>query len=257
MKGKVVFITGASAGIGEACAEVFAEAGARLILMARRQEKLAEVCGRLFKKYGAEIYSITCDVRNYEELKKYIEALPEKWSTIDVLINNAGKAKGLSKIQEGELRHWHEMIDTNITGLLYLSRLILPKMVEQGFGHVINIGSIAGREVYPSGNVYCGTKAAVAAISKGMVIDLNGTGVRVTNIEPGLVETEFAAVRFDYDFEKGKTVYQGYKPLEARDIAETALFCVTRPQHVMIQDILITPTDQASVNLVNKKGLRE
>jgi serine 3-dehydrogenase len=254
MKNKVVFITGASAGIGEACAEVFAKAGARLILMARRQEKLADVCERLFKQYGTEIYSITCDVRNFDDLEKYINALPEKWSTIDVLINNAGKAKGLSKIQDGELRHWEEMIDTNIKGLLYVSKLILPKMVQQGFGHVINIGSIAGREVYPSGNVYCGTKAAVAFISKGMVIDLNGTGVRVTNIEPGLVETEFAAVRFDGDFEKGRTVYQGYKPLEARDVAETALFCATRPQHVMIQDILITPTDQATVNLVCKKG---
>lgn len=254
MKNKVVLITGASAGIGEACAEVFAEAGARLILMARRQEKLAKVCERLFKQYGAEIYSITCDIRNYDDLKKFIEELPEKWQTIDVLINNAGKAKGLSKIQDGELHHWHEMIDTNITGLLYMSRLILPKMIAQGFGYVINIGSIAGREVYPQGNVYCGTKAAVAFISKGMVIDLNGTGVRVTNIEPGLVETEFAAVRFDYDFEKGKTIYQGYKPLEARDVAETALFCATRPQHVMIQDILVTPTDQATTTIVDKKG---
>lgn len=253
MKGKVVFITGASAGIGEACAEVFAEAGARLILMARRQEKLAKVSKRLFKLYGTEIYSIGCDITKYDEIEQFINDLPENWTTIDVLINNAGKARGFSKIQDGNLEDWEEMIDTNIKGLLYVSKLILPKMVEQGSGHVINIGSIAGREVYPNGNVYCGTKAAVAAISKGMVIDLNGTGVRVSNIEPGLVETEFASVRFHGDEEKAKTVYQGYTPLTGRDIAETALFCATRPKHVMIQDVLITPTDQATVTIVNKK----
>ncbi|MFC2130093.1 SDR family NAD(P)-dependent oxidoreductase [Bacteroidota bacterium] len=253
IKGKSVLITGASAGIGEACAEVFAEAGARLILMARRQEKLAEVSKRLFKLYGAEIYSIGCDITKYDEIEQFIHNLPKNWSAIDVLINNAGKARGFSKIQDGNLEDWEEMIDTNIKGLLYISKLILSKMVEQGFGHVINIGSIAGREVYPNGNVYCGTKAAVAAISKGMVIDLNGTGVRVSNIEPGLVETEFAKVRFHGDEEKAKTVYEGYTPLTGRDIAETVLFCATRPSHVMIQDVLITPTDQATVTIVKKK----
>jgi len=194
-----------------------------------------------------------CDITKYDEIEQFIHDLPENWSGIDVLINNAGKARGLSKIQDGDMEDWEEMIDTNIKGLLYVSKLILPKMVEQGFGHVINIGSIAGREVYPNGNVYCGTKAAVAAISKGMVIDLNGTGVRVSNIEPGLVETEFASVRFHGDEEKAKTVYQGYTPLTGRDIAEAVLFCTTRPQHVMIQDVLITPTDQATATIVNKK----
>ncbi|MFH1049945.1 MAG: SDR family NAD(P)-dependent oxidoreductase [bacterium] len=254
MKGKVVFITGASSGIGEACAEAFAEAGSRLILLARRQEKLAEVSERLFKEYGTEIYSIGCDITQFNDLKKFFDNLPEHWSTIDVLINNAGKARGFSKIQDGDTEDWQEMVDTNIMGLLYISKLILPKMVEQGFGHVINIGSIAGREVYPFGNVYCGTKAAVAVISKGMVIDLNGTGVRVTNIEPGLVETEFASVRFHGDDTKAKTVYEGYTPLTGKDIADVAVFCANRPQHVMVQDILVTPTDQASVNLVYKRG---
>jgi NADP-dependent 3-hydroxy acid dehydrogenase YdfG len=252
LKKKIVFITGASAGIGEACAEVYAEAGAKLILMARREDKLNLVAMRLKEHYATEVYPIICDVRSYEQIKKHIDAIPESWQNIDVLINNAGKARGFSKIQDGELDDWEEMIDTNIKGLLYLSRLILPKMVERKTGHVINIGSIAGRDIYPLGNVYCGSKAAVAAISKGMVIDLNGTGVKVTNIEPGLVETEFASVRFHGDEQKAKAVYQGYTPLMGRDIAEIALFCTNRPSHVMIQDILVTPTDQATATIVNK-----
>jgi len=253
MNNKIVLITGASAGIGKACAEVFAEAGAKLILIARRGEKLKDISENIFKNYGSEIYSIVCDIRNYEELKNYINTLPERWSNIDVLINNAGKARGLNKIQDGEPEDWNEMIDTNIKGLLYVSRLIIPKMVNQKNGHIINIGSIAGREVYPNGNVYCGTKAAVASISKGMAIDLNGTGIRVTNIEPGLVETEFSIVRFHGDEESAKKVYEGYTPLTGRDIAETALFAATRPKHVMIQDVLITPTDQATATIINKK----
>lgn len=253
MKGKITMITGASSGIGEACAEVFAEAGSKLILIARRQDKIKEVSDRLFKKYGAVIYGIECDVRSYEKLKKLINNLPENWADIDVLINNAGKARGFNKIQEGELNDWDEMIDTNIKGLLYLTRLVLPVMLQRRTGHVINIGSIAGREVYPNGNVYCGTKSFVEAITKAMAIDLNGTGIRVTNIEPGLVQTEFASVRFHGDEEKAKAVYEGYTPLTGRDVAEAALFCANRPKHVMIQDILITPTDQATVTIVNKK----
>ncbi len=253
MKSKNILITGASSGIGLACAEVFAEAGANLILIARRKDRLNDLKLNFEKRFGISVFTIVVDIRNFEELKQNLENLPVQWQRIDVLINNAGKALGLSKIQDGDIADWEEMIDTNVKGLLYMSRIILPKMVKQGFGHVVNIGSIAGREVYPNGNVYCGTKSAVASISKGMVIDLNGTGVRVTNIEPGLVETEFSEVRFHGDKEKAKTVYQGYKPLTGRDIAEIALFAVTRPKHVMIQDLLVTPTDQATTTIVHKK----
>jgi len=253
VKSKNILITGASSGIGLACAEVFAEAGANLILIARRKDRLNDLKLNFEKRFGISVFTIVVDIRNFEELKQNLENLPVQWQRIDVLINNAGKALGLSKIQDGDIADWEEMIDTNVKGLLYMSRIILPKMVKQGFGHVVNIGSIAGREVYPNGNVYCGTKSAVASISKGMVIDLNGTGVRVTNIEPGLVETEFSEVRFHGDKEKAKTVYQGYKPLTGRDIAEIALFAVTRPKHVMIQDLLVTPTDQATTTIVHKK----
>lgn len=253
LKNKIVFITGASAGIGKACAEVFAEAGAKLILIARREKKLKEISETLFKKYGTEIYSIVCDIKNYDELKNHIDNLPQNWSSIDILINNAGKARGMNKIQDGNIDDWNEMIDTNIKGLLYVSKLIIPKMINQQNGTIINIGSIAGREVYPNGNVYCSTKAAVGSLSKAMVIDLNGTGIRVSNIEPGLVETEFSIVRFHGDLESAKKVYEGYTPLIAQDIAETALFIASRPKHVMIQEILITPTDQATATIINKK----
>lgn len=254
MKFKTIFITGASAGIGEACAEVFAEAGARLILLARRREKLINLSANLLKKYGSETYSIECDVRNYKAVEKVISSLPNEWKNIDVLINNAGLARGIEKIQDGVLENWEEMIDTNIKGLLYMTRLILPEMIKRGEGHIVNIASLAGRFVYPGGNVYCATKFAVKALSKGMLIDLNGTGVKVTNIDPGLVETEFSEVRFHGDIERAKKVYEGYTPLTGRDIAEIVLFAVTRPQHVMIQDILITPTDQVNPYILNKKS---
>ena len=169
------------------------------------------------------------------------------------MINNAGLARGFDKVHEGDHQNWEEMIDTNIKGLLYVSRVVIPWMVEQGDGHIINIGSIAGIEVYPNGNVYCATKSAVKAISKGMAIDLNGTGIRITNLDPGLVETEFAFVRFRGDKEKADNVYKGYTPLTGKDIADVCLFAATRPKHVMIQDILITPTDQATATIVNKK----
>ncbi|MCK5742467.1 MAG: SDR family NAD(P)-dependent oxidoreductase, partial [Chlorobi bacterium] len=206
MKNKTVMITGASAGIGEACARVFAEAGARLILLARRKEKIDALALELKEKYGTESYLIGTDVRNQLILDKVLGMLPYEWDQIDVLINNAGLARGFTKIQDGLLSDWEEMIDSNIKGLLYVSRIILPKMIEAGKGTVINIGSIAGREAYPMGNVYCGSKAAVRAISKGMNIDLNGTGVRATDLEPGLVETEFALVRFRGDGEKAANV---------------------------------------------------
>ena len=252
LTGKNVLITGASAGIGRACAEVFAEAGANLILLARRLELVNEVAEGLKSLYGVKIHKAQCDVRNYDGIKTAIEGIPAALKPIDILINNAGKARGLTKIQEGLLDDWEEMIDTNVKGLLYVSRLVLPDMVARGEGMVINIGSVAGREVYPMGNVYCGSKSAVRAISTGMAIDLNGTGVRISNIDPGLVETEFAEVRFHGDKDKAKTVYLGYKPLEGRDVAETALFCATRPAHVSVQDMLVMPSAQANTYIVNK-----
>lgn len=253
LNNKITLITGASAGIGRACAEVFAEAGAKLILMARRKGLIVELARELKEKFSTDCFVIDEDVRNYNRLKLRLNNLPDEWKDIDILINNAGLARGLHKIHEGVLSDWEEMIDTNIKGLLYVSRIVLPRMVERNSGIVINIGSIAGRETYPKGAVYCGTKHAVASISKGMVIDLNGTGVRVTNIEPGLVETEFALVRFHGDKNQASNVYKGYTPLKGKDIADVALFIATRPEHVLIQDILVTPTNQATATIVNKK----
>lgn len=253
LKGKIALITGASAGIGEACAVAFAEAGANLILLARRKDKLNEITKRIKEKNDVEIFNIECDVRNRKDVEKYINDLPEVFRNIDILVNNAGLARGMNKIQEGNFEDWDEMLDTNIKGLLNVSRFILPGMVGRKSGHVVNIGSLAGREVYPNGNVYCTTKHAVKAISKGMLVDLNGTGVRVTNLDPGLVETEFSEVRFRCDKDRAEKIYQGYIPLTSRDVAEVVLFCVTRPQHVTIQDILVTPTDQATTTIINKK----
>jgi len=253
MKNKTVFITGASAGIGKACAEVFAEAGANLVLTARRITTLEEIAKSLEKEYGISTYCFECDVRNREDVEDKLNSLPEKWKKIDVLINNAGLARGFSKLHEGDHQDWEEMIDTNVKGLLYVSRTVIPWMVKRNDGHIINIGSIAGVEVYPNGNVYCATKSAVKAISKGMAIDLNGTGIRITDVDPGLVETEFAFVRFHGDKDKANNVYKGYTPLTGRDIADVCLFAATRPKHVMIQEILITPTDQASATIVHKK----
>lgn len=253
MKFKTVFITGASAGIGEACAQVFAEAGSKLILLARRRERLIKLSSELLKKYGTETFSIECDVRNYKTVEKVILTLPEEWKNVDVLINNAGLARGIEKIQEGVLENWEEMIDTNIKGLLYITKLILPDMIKRGEGHIVNIASLAGRYVYPGGNVYCATKFAVRALSEAILVDLNGTGIKVTNVDPGLVETEFSEVRFRGDTERAKKIYEGYTPLSGRDVAEIILFAVTRPQHVMIQDILVTPTDQVNPYILNKK----
>lgn len=253
LKNKTVLITGASAGIGKACAEVFAESGANLILNARRISKIEEIANSLEEKHGIRTYSFECDVRILEDVEEKFEAIPEEFKNIDILINNAGLARGFDKLHEGDICNWEEMIDTNIKGLLYVSRKVIPWMVDRQDGHIINIGSIAGVEVYPNGNVYCATKHAVKALSKGMTIDLNGTGIRITNIDPGLVETEFALVRFHGDKEKAENVYKGYTPLSGKDIADVCLFAATRPKHVMIQDILITPADQATATLVHKK----
>jgi serine 3-dehydrogenase len=253
LSNKTVLITGASSGIGRACAEICASEGARLILLARRRERLNEIASELRNKYESEIILATCDVRSRDQVENVISALASEWAAIDVLINNAGLSRGLDKIQDGDFENWDEMIDTNVKGLLYVSRAVLPLMIRRNDGIVVNIASIAGREVYPAGNVYCASKHAARAISKSMQLDLNGTGVRVCNIDPGLVETEFSLVRFHGDAERAEKVYQGYTPLQGNDVAEAMLFCITRPKHVSIHDILIMPTDQASTTLVNKK----
>lgn len=250
---KTALITGASAGIGEAIAYSFAEEGASLILVARRLSRINELAKKLKDKFNTKSVCLQIDVRSYSKIAASLKGLKDEWSCIDILVNNAGKARGLDKIYEGSIDDWEEMIDTNVKGLLYFSRLIIPDMVKRNSGHLVNIGSIAGVELYPKGNVYCGSKHFVHAISKGMIIDLNGTNVRVTNIAPGLVETEFAEVRFHGDKSKAQTVYQGYKPLEAEDIADIVTFCVTRKPHVLIQDVLVTPTHQATASIVHKE----
>ncbi len=253
LKGKITFITGASAGIGESCAKIFAAEGSNLIITGRREEKLHNFAESLRNEFGVNVLSVAVDVRNYEGMKNLVENLPEEFKNIDILINNAGKAVGLDTIQEGKLDDWEEMIDTNIKGLLYATRLVAPIMVERKNGFIINISSIAGRHAYPKGNVYCATKAATRTLSESMVIDLNGTGVRVCNIDPGMVETEFSLVRFKGDEERAANVYKTIEALQADDVADIALFVATRPAHVMIQDIMVTPTAQASAYIMDKK----
>lgn len=253
LKNSIVLITGASSGIGWECAYVFAEAGARLVLLARRVERLEMMASDLRERFGTEVLPLGCDVRESSSVFAAVDTLPEEWSAVQVLVNNAGLSRGLDKIYEGHLDDWEEMIDTNVKGLLYVSRAVMPGMVQRRSGTVINIASIAGREVYPKGNVYCATKHAARALSEGMRIDVNGTGVRVCNIDPGLVETEFSEVRFRGDSQRAETVYEGYTPLHGRDIAEAALFCATRPPHVVIADMLVLPTAQATATLVHKE----
>ncbi len=252
---QTALITGASAGIGIETARLFAEEGARLILLARREELLRRLADELKDSTGCETQILVCDVREVSAVNAAIAKLPESWRDIDLLINNAGLSRGLDKIHEGRLQDWEEMIDTNIKGLLYVSKAVLPGMVARGRGMVINVASIAGREVYPRGNVYCATKHAAKALSQAMMIDTNGTGVRVCNIDPGLVETEFSQVRFRGDSELARQVYEGYTPLKGRDVAEAILFCATRPAHVNIADMLIFPSDQASSTLVHKRKM--
>ncbi len=253
LNNKTVFITGASAGIGKACAVSFAEEGANLILSARRKEKLDNLCESLKDKFGVNILSFVLDVRKLEQVKNSITSLPEEWKNIDILINNAGLAKGFSKINYGDIEDWEAMIDTNVKGLLYVTRYILPLMIKRKKGHVINLGSIAGHQVYPYGNVYCATKFAVNSLSEAIRMDTLENNIRVTNIAPGLVETEFSEVRFKGDKEKAKNVYNGIEPLTGDDIADLVLFAATRKSHVNINEIVVTPTAQASATQVFRK----
>lgn len=250
---KIVFITGASAGIGKACAEVFASKKYKLILSARRIEKVQKLAQELQKAYGIEVIPLKMDVRKKSDVHRVLESLPQQWQEIEVLINNAGLSQGLDPIFSGSTDDWDRMIDTNIKGLLYVSRAVIPQMKDRQSGHIINIGSIAGKEVYPNGNVYCATKHAVDALSKAMRIDLLPYGVRVTALHPGAVETEFSLVRFKGDEDRAKKVYEGFVPLYAEDIAEAAWFVVSRPKHVTINDMVIMPTAQANATQIHKQ----
>ena len=253
LKNQCILITGASSGIGQSCAHLFAEAGAKLILAARRKEKLQILADTLQKKYQIQTLLLCLDVQDPQAVTTAIEGLPVPWKAIDVLINNAGLSRGLDKQYEAPRQDWEEMIDTNIKGLLYMSRAVVPGMVKREHGHIVNIGSIAGRQTYSGGSVYCATKAAVKSLSEGLKIDLIGTPIRVTNIEPGLVETEFSNVRFRGDDDKANSVYTGMIPLTPDDIADTILFAVTRPAHVNISEIFVMPTDQSSVVHVHRR----
>lgn len=250
---KTALITGASAGFGKAIAEIFAANGWNLILTARRKVRLDTIERKLKEKYGVEVTSLVFDIRNNEEVKKAIASLSGDWKKIDLLVNNAGLAAGLSAVQEGSIDDWEQMIDTNVKGLLYMTRCVAPLMTERKTGHIINIGSIAGKEVYANGNVYCASKHAVDALTKAMRIDLLPHNIRVTQIAPGMAETEFSIVRFKGDNDRAKSVYAGLQPLTAEDIAETAWWVANRPAHVNINDIVIMPTAQANSTTVIRK----
>ena len=243
---RTILITGASSGIGAACAEIFAHGGYRLILTGRRAERLEEIAERL----DTEVLTLAFDVRDKHQVQQALASLPEEWKDIDILINNAGLAAGMDPIQSGSYDDWEQMIDTNVKGLLYMTREISPGMVARRKGQIINIGSIAGKEVYANGNVYCATKHAVDALSKAMRIDLVQYGIKVTNVAPGLVETEFSMVRFKGDQTKASNVYQGMLPLTGKDIAEVIWYVANTPAHVTINDILVMPTAQASATTV-------
>lgn len=252
---RTVLITGASSGIGAACARILAREGSyRLLLCARRLDRLSDLTTEIQSLYpSTEIYSFVLDVRDNTKVKESIHALPVEWQNIDVLINNAGLSQGLEPIQDGDTDDWDRMIDTNIKGLLYVSKAVIPLLKKSALAHIVNIGSIAGKEVYPNGNVYCATKHAVDALNKSMRIDLLPFGIKVTAINPGMVETEFSEVRFKGDKEKAKNVYRGVTPLSGTDIAETISFILSRPAHVNINDLLIMPTAQATGSIVDRK----
>ncbi|MCS7293599.1 MAG: SDR family NAD(P)-dependent oxidoreductase [Gloeomargarita sp. SKYBB_i_bin120] len=253
LAGQTGLITGASSGIGLECARVLAPLGVRLILVARRRERLETLAQELQAQYGTPCWVSQLDVRDWQAVQEWFAQLPPAWQAIDVLINNAGLSRGLEPLYAGAVDDWEEMIDTNLKGLLYMTRLVLPGMVARGRGHVVNIASIAGIDAYPGGNVYCATKAAVRMLGDALKHDLLGTPVRVTTINPGLVETEFSEVRFHGDRERAKRVYQGLTPLTGRDVAETVAFCLTRPPHVNIQELTLLPVDQANVLRVHRR----
>ncbi len=253
VRDQIVLITGASSGIGAACARVFAQAGARLIVAARRLDRLVQLATELEKEFASPIHWLQLDVSDRLQVESALQTLPEAWANVDILINNAGLSRGLDKLHEGNIQDWEEMIDTNLKGLLYVTRFLVPGMVKRGRGQVVNIGSVAGHQTYPKGNVYCATKAAVRAISEGLKQDLLGTPIRVSSVDPGMVETEFSEVRFRGDAQRATTVYQDTTPLTAEDVADAVFYCATRPPHVNVSEILLLPTAQAGATLVHRQ----
>ncbi|MBU1677634.1 MAG: SDR family oxidoreductase [Bacteroidetes bacterium] len=253
LKNKIVFITGATSGIGRACAYAFAKENASLVLCGRRVSLLKSIKNDIEFKFGVDVYTFQLDVRFKNDVEKSIRQIPEKLKNIDILINNAGLGRGFAKFYEDDTQNWDEMIDTNIKGLLYVTRAVVPGMVERKSGHIINLGSLAGHEAYPNGSVYCGTKHAVDAITKSLRMDVVDKNIRVSTVDPGMVETEFSVVRFKGDEERAKNVYKGYTPLKAEDIADAVLFTASRPAHVNIAEIIIYPTAQASATILHKQ----
>ena len=249
---RIALITGATSGIGEATARLLAKNNFSLILCGRRRDRLEKLQNELSKE--TKVTTLSFDVRSKEEIKREFNSLTGDWKNIDVLINNAGNAHGLDPIQSGNVDDWDAMIDINVKGLLYVSREIIPGMTERKSGHIVNLGSIAGKEVYGNGNVYCASKFAVDALTKGMRIDLNPFGIKVTTIQPGLVETEFSLVRYKGDQEKAAAAYKGLQPLKGEDIADLILFSLTRPSHVVVADLVVFPTAQASAAVVKREG---
>jgi len=253
LEGKIVLVTGASSGIGKSCAIEFAKLKSKLLLAARRKEKLDAFVEELKNQYKIEVETLELDVRNFEMVKNKFESLKSKWQKVDIIINNAGLARGLDKFYEGKLEDWNEMIDTNIKGLLNVSRVFSPQMIERQTGHIINIGSTAGHEVYTYGNVYSATKFAVNALSQSFRLDVLDKGIKVTSVDPGMVYTEFSKVRFSGDETKADLVYKGINPLSPNDVAEAVVFCATRPANVNINEIILTPLYQASSTQVIRK----
>ena len=254
MSAKIVLITGASSGIGEACAKRFAQGGYKVIINSRTASKLNTLKQELEEKYNAQVFSLPFDVRDREAAKKALASLPNSWQEIDILVNNAGLVIGVDKEYEGSLDEWDIVIDTNIKSLLAMTRLVVPGMVERGRGHIINMGSIAGDAAYPGGSVYCATKAAVKALTDGLRMDLVHTPLRITNIKPGMVETNFSVIRFRGDREKADNVYKGIKPLTGEDIADTVFYAASAPEHVQIAEVLILPVHQASGTIVHREN---
>ncbi|HLF15946.1 MAG TPA: SDR family NAD(P)-dependent oxidoreductase [Candidatus Thermoplasmatota archaeon] len=251
---KRVLVTGVTSGIGQATAEAFCKAGVKeLIAIARREDELKAVAKDWSDRYDADVAAIVLDVRSLPDIEAIAEQHDELWN-VDILVNNAGLARGTEKMQEADIGDWQEMVETNVLGLLYMTRHVVPHMVKRQDGHIVNLGSVAGRWVYPGGGVYAATKHAVRALSEGLRMDLQGSGVRVTNIEPGIVETEFSLVRYKGDAEKAKRVYADTRPLKAEDVAEAILWCCGRPSHVNVQEMVLYPTDQAHVGMVHRRA---
>jgi NADP-dependent 3-hydroxy acid dehydrogenase YdfG len=254
LKGRIVLVTGASSGIGAATALAFAAEGARLLLAARREDKLAKVAAAVTERGAEAVHTISLDVRDRKAVQKAIDALPAEWAAIDILVNNAGLSRGLEKLYQGKTEDWEEMIDTNVKGLLYVTRAVVPGMVERSRGHVINLGSTAGELTYPGGAVYCATKAAERAINDGLRQDVLGTPIRVTTVDPGMVMTDFSLVRFHGDQERAASVYKNIQPLNAEDVAEVIVWAASRPEHVNIARVLLTPVQQANSLLFHREA---